>query len=61
MDLSFPSIKLKLQVLASPTNYLDSKLCCDHIIVSNPKQPSCKKTVRRHCEKRCEIQSGGQN
>jgi len=31
--------------------------------VSNPKQPSCKKSVRSqkgHSEKRCEIQGGGQ-
>ena len=30
---------------------------------SNPKQPSCKKSVQPQeccCEKRCEIQSGGQ-
>jgi len=33
------------------------------IIVSNPKQPSCKTSVRPqkgHSEKRCEIQGGGQ-
>jgi len=32
-------------------------------IISNPKQPSCKKSVRPqkgHSEKRCEIQGGGQ-
>jgi len=31
--------------------------------ISNPKQPSCKKSVRPqkgHSEKRCEIQGGGQ-
>jgi len=32
-------------------------------VKSNPKQPSCKKSMRPQeccCEKRCEIQSGGQ-
>jgi len=32
-------------------------------VKSNPKHPSCKKSVRPqkgHCEKRCEIQGGGQ-
>jgi len=32
-------------------------------VKSNPKQPSCKKGVlsrKGHCEKRCEIQGGGQ-
>jgi len=32
-------------------------------VKSNPKQPSCKKSGRPqkgHCEKRCEIQDGGQ-
>jgi len=32
-------------------------------VKSNPKQPSCKKSVHPqegHCEKRCEIQGGGQ-
>jgi len=32
-------------------------------VKSNPKQPSSKKRVRPqkgHCEKRCEIHSGGQ-
>jgi len=32
-------------------------------VKSHPKQPSCKKRVRLqkgHCDKRCEIQDGGQ-
>jgi len=32
-------------------------------VKSNPKQPSCKKSVwpqKGHCEKRCEIHGGGQ-
>jgi len=32
-------------------------------VKSNPKQPSCKKSVwpqKGHSEKRCEIQGGGQ-
>jgi len=32
-------------------------------VKSNPKQPSCKKMCgpqESHCEKRCEIQGGGQ-
>jgi len=32
-------------------------------VKSNPKQPSCKKSVqpqKGHCENRCEIQGGGQ-
>ena len=31
--------------------------------ISNPKQPSCKKVCgpqKGYCEKRCEIQAGGQ-
>jgi len=30
------------------------------VVKSNPKQPSCKKSVRPQKAKRCEIQGGGQ-
>jgi len=29
-------------------------------VKSDPKQPSCRKKFAGHCEKRCEIQGGGQ-
>ena len=38
-------------------------VCCTYYLLSNQKQPSCKKRCgphKGHGEKRCEIQGGGQ-
>ena len=51
------------QILNSLTNSDIISKCKNNIIISNPKQPSCKKECgpqRGYGEKRCEIQGGSQ-